>query len=69
MEEIEADTIRLQEEFDLRGPDCATTLRPQVDRLMTRVARKGLPMPANLRRIDTVLRLEAEDDFFENMPV
>jgi hypothetical protein len=69
MEEIEAQTIRLQKQIDACGVQNAAALQPQVDRLMATLAQKGLPVPARLRRLQTTLRLEAEDDFFDNMPV
>lgn len=69
MEEIEQHALRIQKELDENGPQNAAVLRPQVDRLLKTLKQRGMPIPSGLRRIDATLRLEAEEDFFDNMPV
>lgn len=69
MEDFEKHALKLQKEFDMFGAQKAASLRPQVDHLMDTLKQKGLPVPRSLRRVDTALRLDAEDDFFDNMPV
>lgn len=69
MEEIEKHALLIQKQLDENGPQNAAELRPQVDRLMRTLRQRGMPIPSGLRRIDATLRLEAEEDFFDNMPV
>ncbi|MFK7869446.1 MAG: hypothetical protein AB8B58_09420 [Roseobacter sp.] len=69
MEDFEEHALKLQKEFDTFGAQKAASLRPQVDRLMATLKQRGLPVPKSLRRVDAALRLDAEDDFFDNMPV
>ena len=44
-------------------------LQPQIDRVITTLTMQGRPVPRRLLNINNVLKDEALDDMFDNMPV
>ena len=44
-------------------------LQPQMDRIVTNLTARGLPVSKSLQRINNTLKDEALDDMFDNMPI
>ena len=67
--ELHAQISRLEKRYRVTPADQRARMRPQVQQIIRHLKDQRLPLPAELRRIQTRLEQDAFDDMFDNLPV
>ncbi|MEM1075149.1 MAG: hypothetical protein AAF665_06600 [Pseudomonadota bacterium] len=69
MTDLHTQATQLQSQVRNASPAERLRLQPLVDRVVTAMALQGYQVPRSLRTMNNMLKDEALDDMFDNMPV
>jgi hypothetical protein len=69
MTDLEIEAASLVDRAESASSSERLRLQPQIDRIVTTLTMQGHRVPRRLRHMNNVLKDEALDDMFDNMPV